>query len=82
MSQHKNYFDKYGQDRDRFVQKEIIYYQTSIFSLFSQKFQKDAQKDWENQKKNWQNGEKVVPKVVKKFMKYYDLELLFLLNKH
>lgn len=67
MSQHKNYFDKYGQDRDRFVQKEIIYYQTSIFSLFSQKFQKDAQKDWENQKKKlakwWESCSKSCQKI-------------------
>lgn len=45
MAEHKNYLLKYGQDRDSFVQKEIVYYQASIFSLFSQKFQKNAQKD-------------------------------------
>lgn len=50
MAEHKNYLLKYGQDRDSFVQKEIVYYQASIFSLFSQKFQKNAQKDWEKQR--------------------------------
>jgi hypothetical protein len=51
MSVHKNFIEWYWRDRNKLCEQKILFYQSEIFKLFSDKFHIDAEKDWKRWRK-------------------------------